>query len=116
MTHNHFKIFTGKLDSVKELTSKAEAFAASEQVSARSIGIEYVESSSEIVLSLGYSKDNDHKAISLIPVNLGVVDFKNAGHIESLMSEAASKQQNVICHELLITHQNELMMMFMCTK
>lgn len=116
MSHNLFKVFIGRLDAINEIKSQLEVFVDTNKVSARSIGIEYIEQSEEVIVSLGYSSNGDYTPVTITPVDLGVVDLKDTAKMESLMSAAATKQQNVICHELFITHKKELMMLFMSTK
>jgi hypothetical protein len=116
MSHNQFKVFTGKLESINDIKKKIESFVSRNKVSARSIGIEFIEHTKEILISLGYSKEGKHSAISIDAVNLGKVKLDDTKAIEKLMSAAAKKQKNVICHELCITDKNEFMMIFMSTK
>ena len=116
MSHSEFKVFKGKIEDIAAIQQAMESFVVSKQVSARSIGIEYIEHSKEVLISLGYSNEGDHVPVSIAMVNLGKVDTNDTTTIERLMSEAAKKQQNVICHELCITENDEFMMLFMSTK
>ncbi len=116
MSHNLFKIFTGKLESLADIKKKMETFVSKNKVSAKSIGIEFIEHNKEIFVSLGYNTTGKYKAISIDGVSLGKVKLDDTKAIEKLMSAAATKQKNVICHELCITDNDELMMIFMSTK
>jgi hypothetical protein len=116
MSHSQFKIFKGTLANVSDLQKSIESFVAENKISARSIGIEFIEHSKEVLISLGYSKEGEHSPVSIGFVNLGKVDLGNTSAIEKLMSEAAEKQKNVICHELCITDTQEFMMLFMSVK
>ncbi len=116
MSHSQFKIFKGTLKNVSDLKNNIESFVENNKVSARSIGIEFIEHSGEVMISLGYSKEGQHLPVSIGLVNLGKVDLGNTEAIEKLMTQAAEKQTNVICHELCITDTNEFMMLFMSTK
>jgi hypothetical protein len=116
MSHHQFKVFKGKLESINDLKGKIESFVFESKVSAKSIGIEFIEHTKELLISLGYNNDNDSSSISIEVVNFGHVDLNNTEAIEKIMSEAAQKQKNVICHELCITDKAEFMMIFMSTK
>jgi hypothetical protein len=116
MSHNQFKIFKGKLESMTDIKKRIESFVAETKFSARSIGIEFIEHSKEVLISLGYTKDGNYSAVSIDMINLGKVDLEDTAGLEKRMSEAADKQKNVICHELCITDKDEFMMIFMSTK
>jgi hypothetical protein len=116
MSHNLFKVFKGNLGDIAAIKSKLESFVDTNKVSARSIGIEFIEASKEVIISLGYSKDGSHVPVTIDAVSLGKVDLNDTDKMENLMSSAADKQKNVICHELCITDTKELMMLFMSTK
>ena len=116
MSHNQFKIFKGQLGDLSAIKKKIESFVSKNKVSARSIGIEFIEHTKEVFISFGYSKEGKFAAVSIDIVNLGKVDLGNTKAIEKQMSAEAKKLKKVICHELLITDQNELMMLFMTTK
>jgi hypothetical protein len=116
MSHSQFKIFKGKLESIGDIKSKIESFVSDNKVSARSIGIEFIEHTKEVLVSLGYAKDGDYSPVSIDAVNFGKVDLNDTAAIEKMMSDAAEKQKNVICHELCITDTDEFMMLFMSTK
>lgn len=113
MSHSQFKVFKGKLESFQDLKKQIESFVDAERVSARSIGIEFIEHSKEIFISLGYSKDGTYMSVNIDSANLGKVDLNDTATIESLMSAEAEKRNGVICHELCITDTNEFMMIFM---
>ncbi|MFI5203230.1 MAG: hypothetical protein ACHQF2_01950 [Flavobacteriales bacterium] len=116
MSHNQFKIFKGKLESISDIKKKIESFVAENKVSARSIGIEFIEHTKEVFISLGYSGGGQVLPVSIEVVNFGKVDLSDTNSIEKMMTTAAEKQKNVICHELCITDKDEFMMIFMSTK
>jgi len=116
MSHSQFKIFKGKLEQISDLQKNIESFVATNKVSARSIGIEFIEHSKDVLISVGYSKEGEHKEVSIGLVNLGKVNLEDTDNMEKLMSDAAEKQKNVICHELCITDKDEFLMLFMSTK
>jgi len=116
MFHSQFKVFNGSLESFDAIKGEIETFVAHHKISARSIGIEFIEHNKEILVSLGYSKGDHHAPISITPVNFGKVNLHDKADLEKKMTEAAEKQKNVICHELFVTDKDELLMVFMSHK
>ncbi len=117
--HTEFRIFTGKAQKgnpIAGLAKKAEAFVSAEQVAPKSIGVEYLEATREVVLTLGYRRGVAPYEISIVARPLGVLaDTKRAtiAALESRMRDAAAELKNVICHELLINEKGEFTMVFM---
>ncbi len=117
--HNQFKLFSGKLGKNHELGALAgevAAFARDHKVAAKSIGVEYVESAGQLVLTLGYRTDEPSYPIALHAVSIGKVDSfdaKTFPALEQKMAAAAAKLDKIICHELYITEDRELLMIFM---
>jgi hypothetical protein len=116
--HGKFKVFAGVLDADKSLGSLAgdvAAFVRDNEVAAKSIGIEYLESTGNIIVTLGYRDDEPWYPISLKCVSLGHVDALagDFAALESAMSAASQKQKNIICHELYVTEDREFLMVFM---
>lgn len=116
MGHSEFKIFKGRLEEFAAIKQNIEAFVASGNISARSIGIEFIEHAKEIFISLGYSKEGPFAPVTLELIDFGKVDLNNTEALEQMMTSEAQKQQNVICHELCITDNGSFMMIFMSTK
>jgi hypothetical protein len=117
--HSKFKVFTGSLAAdhgLGALASQVEAFAADGKVAAKSIGVEYLESVQQLVITLGYRDDEPGYAVRLTTAPLGVIDKLEGdaiGVLEARMSEAADKVADVICHELYVTETHEFHMVFM---
>ncbi len=117
-THGKFKVFAGKLNENNELGELAKSisqFATDNKIAAKSIGVEYLESTESLIITLGYRTDEDHYAIKLETINLGKItnveqDFSN---LEKKMSEAAQTVENIICHELFVTEDKDFLMVFM---
>ena len=66
--HTNFKVFVGELGpdrSIGDLANKVAAFAKSEGVAAKSIGVEYLESMKKVVVTLGYRTDEKPYPIRL---------------------------------------------------
>ena len=116
MSHNNFKVFKGKAKGLSLLRKKIETFVDTKKISARSIGIEFIEHTQEVIISLGYSEKGKYAPVAITSVNLGVVDLSDTAEMEKLMTAAATKQKKVICHELCVTDKNELILLFMSTK
>jgi len=117
--HSKFKLFAGTLDtsgSLGTLATEVEKFAASAKAAPKSIGVEYLEHSKQVVVSLGYRDDEAPYPIKLSTVSLGKVDTFSADEckkLETKMGEAAAKTPGIICHELLVTGDREFVMVFM---
>jgi hypothetical protein len=117
--HSKFKLFAGSLSpdgSIGALAKEVEAFAKTARAASKSIGIEYVEHTKQVLLSLGYRDDEPGYEITLHSVSLGKLAGTSADELakaEEKMGEAADKVEKLICHELLVTDTNELIMVFM---
>jgi hypothetical protein len=117
--HSKFKLFAGSLDasgSLGKLATDVETFAASAKAAPKSIGVEYLEHSKQVVVSLGYRDDETPYPIKLSSVSLGKVSTfspEECTKLEQKMGEAAAKIAGIICHELLVTTDNEFVMVFM---
>ena len=117
--HNKFKLFIGVLEegkSIAKLVAEVEQFAAKAKAAPKSIGIEYLEHSKKIVLTLGYRDDEPAYPVKLQAVSLGQaskLDPAELAKLESRMAKEASKLKNIVCHELFITEGDEFLMVFM---
>ena len=120
--HSKFKIFTGPLGSdlsLGTLGADVAAFAVSAKAAAKSIGVEYLEKTRTLVVTLGYRDDEAAYPIELHTVRLGTTATLEAPELERLekrMSEEASKLAGVICHELFITEKGDFAMVLMTAK
>jgi hypothetical protein len=117
--HSKFKLFAGTLGpngSLGSLGTEVEQFAAKAKAAPKSIGVEYLEHSKKVIVSLGYRDDEAPYPIKLSGVSLGKVTSFSAAELEKLeakMSDAAAKTSNIICHELIVTADDEFVMVFM---
>ncbi len=116
--HNKFKIFSGQLDADKtvgDLANQIAVFASDNKIAAKSIGIEYLETAQRLIISLGYRTDEEHYPIQINTVSLGKVDAASTDFaaLEQKMSEASEKLDNIICHELYVTDEQEFLMVLM---
>lgn len=115
--HTRFKVFGGTLAKDRSLGPVAheiEKFVGDSKVAAKSIGVEFLEHAQRVIMTLGYRDDQPGRPIKLHCVRIG--HFDPAGpvaHLEKEMGAAAARLQNVICHELYVTDQDEFFMVFM---
>lgn len=112
--HDNFKLFTGKLDEaghIKLVAPEVEKWVTAKKVAPKSIGIEFIESSKQLILSVGYRSDEPAYSIRLTSQKIGHVGELDAGELERLeraMSAAAANSRDVICHELYVNDKNDL--------
>ena len=117
--HNKFKIFTGALASDNSLGALADQvadFVRDNKVSAKSIGVEYLESAQKLILSLGYREDGEHYPVKLTTVNAGKIGELGDGDVsrlEAAMTKASKGVADIICHELYITDEGEFIIVLM---
>lgn len=117
--HHHFKIFAGGFDSSGGITTLAEQVASwvsQSGAAAKSIGVEYLESSGQLLLSVGYRTDEPGYAVRLHTVNVGKVEALDAAglaELEGRMGRAAAEVGNIICHELFVTADHTVHMVFL---
>lgn len=116
--HNKFKVFVGELNAdqmIGKMADEVARFAEQNKIAAKSIGVEYLESAKNLIVTLGYRDDEEYYPIQLQSVRLGKIDAP--GHdftaLEQKMAEAAQNLQNIICHELYVTENNDFLMVFM---
>src|SRR5689334_5069599 len=94
--HGKFKVFAGELGadhSLGALGKSVEQFAATSKCAAKSIGVEYLESSRRLIVTLGYRDDEAGYPIKLHAVSLGKTTSFDAPELERLekkMSDAAA--------------------------
>lgn len=116
--HSRFKVFVGMLTKSKSigvLANKVARFADEQKIAAKSIGVEYLESSGQLLITLGYREDEPYYPIQLHCTRLGKLDVLSGDYtvLEEAMDKAAQKHSNVICHELYATEDHELLMIVM---
>jgi hypothetical protein len=116
-THSKFKIFTGRLSAdhtLGALAAEVEDFVRREGVAAKSIGAEFLEHADRLLLTLGYRDDEPGAPVRLRAVSIGALgpelDFQG---LEASMGAAAAAERDIICHELYVTAQKEIFMIFL---
>lgn len=117
--HGKFKFFATELNSdndLKELLSTVEEWVNETKVAPKSIGVEFLERNSTLVMSLGY-RDDEKYPVSISSVRVGKLDSNLIfDQIEHDVAEAVKKIDRIICHEIFIADDDEVTMIFMCKK
>ena len=117
--HTKFKLFTGSLDAsgnIGALAGQVAAWAKDAKVAPKSIGVEFVEGTKQMILSVGYRDDEPGYGISLASSKIGKLGKLDAGELaqlEQAMGAAAAKIKNVICHELYVTDTRDMFVVTM---
>lgn len=116
--HSKFKLFVGSHSAetgANELAKQMEEFVVNSKVAAKSIGIEYLEATKQIIMTLGYAENQASIPVKITSVSLGKADIANdIAALEHKMGEVAAQHKNIICHELYVTEEHEFVMVFMC--
>ncbi len=118
-THGRFKAFTGTLQADHHLGPLADeitGWVREAKVAPKSIGVEYLEASKRLVLTVGYRDDEPGYAVTLKSVSLGRITKLEGAELtglETKMEAAAAGVPGVICHELFITEDDEFLMVFL---
>jgi len=114
--HNRFKLFSAQYASGAGLTSllrEIEKWVAANKVAPKSVGVEYLEGSGRLLMSIGY-RDDEAYPISLHSTSIGKLDGgSDFTKVEQAIAGLASKLKNIICHELFVTETGDLNMIFM---
>jgi len=113
--HSKFKVFIANpYDTTAKMgiAELAEEWARTADVAPKSIGVEYLEAASKVVLSLGYRDDEPGYPIILSQHDMGVVEIAPEA-IEKALSTVANLYENVICHEFYIDDKGALFIIVM---
>jgi hypothetical protein len=118
--HDKFKVFAGTPEQGRSLGSipdEVAAFAAGSTIAAKSIGVEYLESARRLIVTLGYREGGESYPIRLSSVSLGktddIAERSDFAELEAAIGAATASIDNIICHELFVTEDNEIVMVFM---
>ncbi len=116
-SHNKFKVFIPEEgiaydEAMRRLNNMVSTWSAEGKVAPKSVGVEYLESSKRLVLSVGFRDDEPGYKVKLTSVSLGKPAlFPDA--IGAAMEKAAADLDNVICHEFFVTGEGEFVMVLM---
>lgn len=115
-THDRFKMFATAYSNgagLPPLLREIERWVSANKVAPKSIGIEYLEGSGQLIMSLGY-RDDDAYAIVLESSSMGKLDLAAGfAKTEEAIASKVAKLEKIICHELFVTESGELNMIFM---
>lgn len=120
--HHRFRVFSGRVDSAGGIQSVADEvarFVAQSGVSARSIGVEFLEAEQQVLLTLGYRDDEPGFNVEVKTVNLGQVkalDAANFRSLEAAMERASARFSNVICHAEYVLSDGTFTMVFLVSQ
>lgn len=116
--HSKFKVFAGNLQpdkTIGPLADEVARFVADSKIAPKSIGVEYLESARRLIITLGYRDDEPGYPVKINCVSLGKIDSMagDFSALEEAMMNASRGQSNIICHELYVTEDHDLLMIFM---
>lgn len=118
--HNKFKFFVvPSTDNKLSAKSKKEIFdfVNSGKVTPKSIGVEFIESKSNLIVSVGYSEKKCSEKFDISIKKIGkFLGISDAPSIEKKMEIAASKMNGIICHEFFTNSDNEIVSIFLTVK
>jgi hypothetical protein len=117
--HSQFQVFTSDsnpslADSFNKLKMEIERFTAKGDLAPKSIGVEYLEHTHQIVMSLGYTEGTEPGyTVRLTALDIGRFEPNDTKGIANAMSKAALTVENTICHEFYVSEDNEFTMILM---
>lgn len=102
--HEKFKVFVGA--SISEIDEQVRAFTAGSGVAAKSIGVEFIDATEQLLVSLGYKVGEDGYPVKLVAKQLGAFDPSSTASItklEGALEASAADTDHIICHELFVS-------------
>lgn len=116
--HAKFKVFVGQptSDGIGPVGDQIAEFVQQSQVAAKSIGVEFLEQSKSLLVTLGYRSDEPSYPVAVKAVPLGKFDALDAGNftqLEAAMEKAGAQLSNIICHAEFVTAESEFVMIFL---
>lgn len=117
--HGKFKLFVGPLGAdggLGGLAAEVEGWVRSAGVAPKSIGVEFLESDAVLVVSLGYRDDEPGYNVTVKAAPIGRLEGTDRGALERLeqaISAASRAHSEIICHEIYVTEDNQLHMVFL---
>lgn len=105
-----FKLFN---DELKSALQSATQFVNQPNVDPKSLGLEYIESTSKSVISIGY----EERSSASIPVSFKTVTIGNMSDsmevLEKNLESEQSKVANIICHDISVDAEGTLTVVIM---
>jgi hypothetical protein len=115
-THSKFKVFITEPGSNglinDDVPLAVSRFVDQHGVNAKSIGVEFVEGSGKVILSLGYAEGQGTAPVTVKTVGLGKLGL-DASAIEAALEKSASLISNVICHEFYVDAKGDTVAVFL---
>lgn len=115
--HELFKVFIPEAgipysEAMGRIADMVKEFTKDGKTAAKSVGVEYIEKTKQIILSIGYRNDEPGYPVRLVSRSLGRPPLRS-DEIEVAMGKAAENVQNVICHEFFVTDDGEFVMVLL---
>jgi hypothetical protein len=117
-SHNNFKMFAAQYAKgvgLDRLLREIEDWVKTNKVAPKSIGIEFLEDTKTLIMSIGHRNDEAYE-VTLNTALIGKLDVNDLTKCEKDIEEAISGLKDIICHELFVTDEGLLHMIFMCKK
>jgi hypothetical protein len=119
--HSKFKVFIPEAgisddEAMRRLGSMVEGWVRASKAAVKSVGIEYIESKKQVVLSLGYRDDEPCYPVKLTSVPLGKLDLHPDAVATAMEKAAASVESaggSVICHEFFVDGDGAFVMVLL---
>lgn len=119
--HSKFKLFEVNFTNGK-LTAKDKktflAFVSDPSTLVKSVGVEFLEGTTKLLISFGYTtkKNTSHYDLILKKVGVYVNPEYSIPSIEAKMEKEAAKLLNVICHEFFVDNNGGVFAIFLVQK
>ena len=113
--HDKFKIFFGK--SISDISAQIQSATADSSIAPKSIGVEFMESRKQFLVSVGYAEGQAGYPVSLIDTVVGPIpEFNDApDQLCSSLEAIAEENGDVLCHELYVDN-DEVVHLVLMTK
>jgi hypothetical protein len=113
---NKIKLFKSNSDSPEKILKEVTEFAATQNISAHSLGVEYVEPLDQLIISLGYREEDDPTSIEIIQHTIGNISTNSLAELESNFKKILDTFEKPICHEFFVNNAFDLIGIFMIEK
>lgn len=115
--HSKFKFFVMECKDNKlsaKMKKEITDFVNGGKVTPKSIGVEFIESNSNLVVSVGYTEKKTTGKFDISIKKIGKFSgVSDVASIEKNMEKVASKTNGIICHEFYTTSSSEMYSIFL---
>jgi len=112
--HSKFKLFIEDFSDGIFPLNRVKDFINAEGIAPKSIGIEFLDANSKVVISVGHTITTDPKpAHDLDLVHLGKIDENDLPAFEEVMHQAALQFTGIICHEFIVGKEGDVYTLFL---